>query len=348
MKIEYFIKPSWKNLILTILIWHAGIAFYILLAGYSENSLFSRYTFYVTYSWTGLLLCYFTVIWSIPKFFLKKKYIALLISNIFLLILYVIIRYYYNTFLYQYEYYEYKNGIYVPGNIYDIISRGLSRGLSFIVIAYVYRFFIDWIIIDRIKNKLENEKLKSDLKSLRYQLNPHFLFNIINNIYYLSLIKSDKTAKSLIQLSDLLRYVLDEKEDLTEIQNEVDYLKKFIELHKLRFSDAIVHFNVQEDIQNCKLKIPPMLLLTFIENAFKHGSKETISDPIKIELILSDDKLTYTVENTIGESISKDKTSGIGLKNLNQRLQLLYPNKHKVILTNNNNHFFAKLIIQYN
>jgi len=181
---------------------------------------------------------------------------------------------------------------------------------------------------------------------LRYQINPHFLFNTINDIYYLALIKSEKTPEAMLKLSDLLRYILYEKGEWVALEKEINYLKEFIHLHKIRFPENVVNIELvnPELIQN--QEIPPMLLSTFVENAFKHGAPGSNENPIKILIGISLGALHYKVTNAIDKIITKDKTTGIGILNLEKRLNLLLPNKYKLSYSKNDEHFEAELEIQ--
>lgn len=218
--------------------------------------------------------------------------------------------------------------------------------LLYILLGLGFAYMKDWFAKDRKTNILEKEKMKAELTLLRYQLNPHFLFNSINNIYYLAIIKSDKTPEALLKLSDLLRYVLNEKEEIVPLDQEIEYLKKFIALHQIRFPDYIISFKLflKQDIAH--LYIPPLLLITFVENAFKHGVSGIANNPLEIELTVQDNLLTYIVRNQIGETIIKENTTGIGLSNLQKRLTLIYPEKHILVIENNKNIFTAILKIR--
>ncbi|HLD52099.1 MAG TPA: sensor histidine kinase [Sediminibacterium sp.] len=226
--------------------------------------------------------------------------------------------------------------------------QNFISALTYYLLGLGYAFARDWINKDRKSLKLEKEIAQAELTLLRNQLNPHFLFNTINNIYYLSLIKSTKTADALLQLSDLLRYVLSEKENLVTLDKEYECLEKFIQLHKLRFpnDNIILEIGGKEEFAN--IQIPPMLLITFVENAFKHGDAGEIESPIEIKLAIHENQLTYSVKNKIGKNISKNDSSGIGIPNLIKRLTLLYPKKHKLENNLTDSSYFAKLEINLN
>jgi LytS/YehU family sensor histidine kinase len=289
-------------------------------------------------------------VWLFPKYLLGKKYHLLLLFNVFLIALYILVRYK-NNLLQDPSAYSYyidtpKNSSLHQNTLIEVISMETIKGLQFTFIAYTYRFAFDWVIIDRKKRNLENEKLKSELSLLRHQLNPHFLFNTINDIYYLALIKSEKTAEAMLKLSDLLRYILYEKEEWVPLEKEINYLKEFIHLHKIRFPNNVVNFELKNADLIHNQVIPPMLLSTFVENAFKHGAPGTEESPIKIMIEISIGSLHYKVENAINKNIVKDKSSGIGILNLEKRLNLLFPNKHTLSYSSNDEHFEAELEIK--
>lgn len=187
---------------------------------------------------------------------------------------------------------------------------------------------------------LESEKLSSELKFLKSQINPHFLFNALNNIYTLSIIKSDKTPDVVIRLSDMLKYIIYETEtkDLVSLQNEIRYIENFIAIFKLkdsRINDNVsFNYDVPEDIL-----IAPMILIPFIENAFKHSKIEDVKKGwIEIQLQYEHAELIFSVKNSIPTThFEKDKVGGIGVTNVKRRLELIYPNRHELLIDEENN-----------
>jgi sensor histidine kinase YesM len=224
----------------------------------------------------------------------------------------------------------------------------LISALTYYLLGLGYAFARDWFAKERAALVLEKEKAQAELSLLRNQLNPHFLFNTINNIYYLALIQSAKTADALLKLSDLLRYVLHEKSDWVSLEKEYQHLLKFIELHRLRFPKDQIELNMSEEDQFASCQIPPMILLTFVENAFKHGEPGTEAEPVIISLDIAAGKLHYSVSNKIAQGISKDQNNGIGIPNLIKRMQILYPNKHHLELGASGEQYLAKLEIDLN
>jgi LytS/YehU family sensor histidine kinase len=171
------------------------------------------------------------------------------------------------------------------------------------------------------------------------QLSPHFLFNTLNNICSLARKKSEKTETALIKLSEFMRYMMDEtKEDKVSLSKEIEYLQNYIELQRLRFTEGIkIDFKVMGD--STPVMIEPMLLIPFVENAFKHGIGVQEESEIWIDLSITGDKLIFTVQNQIhpylGENLPDEH--GIGLRNVKRRLELLYPGSHDLTITDDNN-----------
>jgi sensor histidine kinase YesM len=181
--------------------------------------------------------------------------------------------------------------------------------------------------IDRAKMEqvLMKEKLQTELKYLKNQTNPHFLFNTLNNIYALARKKSDYTAEAVMKLSKLLRFMLyDTAKPLIYISDEVKMLRDYIDLEKIRYSDRLA-LDFAVEIDDEKQQIAPLLLLPFVENAFKHGASESRFDSfIRIKILLENDILKLTVENTKEATRTDTQASTIGLSNVRRQLELLY------------------------
>lgn len=345
---DIFIKRSWKNFLLSAGIWFAAILVYMVL-GNAQRKVPTALWFYIRYTWPSFLLCYATVVWLIPEFLHKKKFQLFGCLLVGMLILYCIVRYY-NHILQNPEMYVFyrkvgDNLMPIKSSFRNIFSIEIIRGLEFIFIAFCYRFIIDWTIMEKEKIRLEKEKIQADLTMLRHQLNPHFLFNTINDIYYLALIQSPRTADAMLELSELLRYVLHEKDDIVPLEKELDHLKRFIHLHHFRFPDDVIKFTLDNTDPSDKFGIPPLLLQSFAENAFKHGKPGTDEEPIIISIDIRDGRLLYKVVNAIGSRLSKDDSNGIGIKNLEQRLALLFPDRHSLSIEEHDDQYIAQMEI---
>jgi two-component system LytT family sensor kinase len=215
-----------------------------------------------------------------------------------------------------------------------------------LVISTIYRLVRDKMDYEKVQTKKETEHLAAELKFLRSQVSPHFLFNVLNNLVSMARHKSNQLEPALIKLSGLMRYMLYESDEKrVPIHSEIEYLKSYIELQKLRFEEDVeITADIQDDIPACTIE--PMLLIPFVENAFKHGTTQVQKPFIRIALNITDSVLHFKVENKFGEgSQSKDKDSGIGLSNLRARLNLLYPQLHQLSVVKMDNVFNVNLTL---
>jgi two-component system, LytTR family, sensor kinase len=203
--------------------------------------------------------------------------------------------------------------------------------VPFLFASIIYRLVYDRIRFERMEKEARAQRLDAELKLLRSQVSPHFLFNMLSNMVSLARHQSKLLEPSLIQLSELLRYMLYESnEEKIAIGKEIEHIQNYVSLQQLRFGEDV---NIELQIQNDYPEgmIEPMLLVPFIENAFKHGIG-MVKDPfIKISIMVKEQTLTFTVENNFSVSNqSKDRHSGIGLANVQNRLELLYANNYQL------------------
>jgi len=290
---------------------------------------------------------YFTVYYLLPRFLFKKKYwqftllffisaaVAILFQRV--LLYYIVNPYFYAdlTRLKGIKFWH-INPFYSFLNIYTVV--GLFAAIK--LLKY-------WYENQRIKVELENKNKSSELALLRTQLNPHFLFNTLNNIDSLILTAPEKASDAIIKLSEIMRFTLyDTSTDRVPLNKEIGYLESYISLQQLRIKDP--HFVKFGLSGNCTGKsIAPMLFIPFVENAFKHGKKNVKSPGIEIYLQCLKDSVTFEVTNFADEpdKMNKDKTKGIGLANTKRRLELLYPGKHQLIIKTEEGKFIARLSI---
>jgi len=223
-------------------------------------------------------------------------------------------------------------------------ARAIFASGFFIVMSSLIKFAVDWFGNERIQRNLESEKKDMELQFLKSQLNPHFLFNSLNNIYSLAYQKSDKTADAILKLSEIMRYMIYESNDSwVELSKEIEYVKSFIELQKLRFKDgAAVEFTLNGEIDG--QHIVPLILISFVENAFKHGVANDHNDPIKINIIANQKILHFSITNK-KNTHNKDEMGGVGLNNVERRLQLLYPDRYKLNIVNSATHYTSELML---
>jgi two-component system, LytTR family, sensor kinase len=198
-------------------------------------------------------------------------------------------------------------------------------------ISSLFRVLQDYFANLKISNQLKTNQLETELKFLKTQINPHFLFNTLNNIYGLVYLKSDEAGPMLLKLSGILRYMLyDSDMAKVPIQKEIDYLKDCIDLQILNPKDRPkVSFELQNNYP--ELRIEPLLFINFLENSFKHGSLSQQDGFIRIRLKTDEKSLSFSIANSVlPGNQSKDKVGGIGLPNIRQRLELAYPNRHEL------------------
>jgi LytS/YehU family sensor histidine kinase len=232
------------------------------------------------------------------------------------------------------------------------VSQFEDAQLLIFVIVYLLGTFTlkmskSWFILQRVNHRLsmiEKEKLSNQLKSLKSQVNPHFLFNSLNVIYSLALKNSDKTKEAILKLSDVLRYVIyDSSKDLVNIESEIKLIQDFIDLQKFR-TDNFNNIKFEHQIEN-NLSISPLILLPLVENSFKHGINSGIEHTfLRINLKTIKTKLLFTIENNLNSELKKE-IGGFGLNNIEERLKLLYPSNHKFCRFDNENSFKIEIKI---
>jgi two-component system, LytTR family, sensor kinase len=272
----------------------------------------------------------------IPRLLLNKK--AILYSFLVLV--------YYLIFIFNFKalvvYADPKTGFSPPQEVVNVVSR-LIATLVFLLVLLAstgIRLTQKWYAI-------EKEKVETELSFLKAQINPHFLFNTLNSIYTLALKNDSQTSNAVMQLSTMMRYVtVEAKSDTVSLEKELQYVRHFVALQQLRMPKNMV-LETQFLCQNLHLPIAPMLLIPFIENAFKYGISTRTSATIKMSLSEENNILQLNVENQKFKSINetKDRTS-IGLENTKQRLELLYPNRYKLIINDLEDKYWVELKIE--
>ena len=224
--------------------------------------------------------------------------------------------------------------------------------VTFVGITTLLKLSKGWFELSEAKhrlNQLQKEKAETELKALKGQINPHFL-NSLNSIYSLALNHSDKTPEIVLKLSDIMRYIIYEANvDRVKLTKEIQYLKDYIELQKLRTDNrATITFEISGDPEN--IRIAPLLFFPLIENSFKHGIKGATSQSfVFIKLQMTDEFVTLTVENNKGitDDVEKKEYKGIGLANVKKRLEMTYPGSHQLKITNGNETFKVELTITH-
>jgi LytS/YehU family sensor histidine kinase len=233
-----------------------------------------------------------------------------------------------------------------------MVSKGVFIEESFdtflfMLFPIMIKLAIEWSRTEKLKAELLAQTKSSEIALLRSQINPHFLFNTLNNIYSLVYQKSELAPSAVMKLSEIMRYMLyDTNADKVPLSKELNYIKSYIELQELRINkDDFVKYEINGDIDN--KFIAPMMLISFIENAFKHCSKKVPSPGIIIKVNTEEKKFIFELTNYVKKNDeAKDKEGGIGLHNLQRRLDLIYPSKHKLEIKNDGEIYFIHLELE--
>jgi len=215
-------------------------------------------------------------------------------------------------------------------------------------LGWLFKVVEDWFLHQQERHNLVTARNTAELAFLKSQVNPHFLFNTLNNIYALTYTKSDEAPGAVLKLSELMRYMLyesnssDGKPQKVPLSKEVKYLENLIDLEKIRVAGAQVHFKAEGNTD--LYRIEPLLLITFVENAFKHGDLTNPESPLTVLLSVRNGVLTFITKNKKSNR-QKDSVGGIGLQNVERRLALLYPNQHTLTINNENGSYVCHLEI---
>lgn len=237
------------------------------------------------------------------------------------------------------------------GRFYDFppskVLKNVIRDYSIIALAVCLKIIHDWYRKDRLTRELRQAKAEAEMQLLRAQLNPHFLFNTLNNLYGLALRRSEQTADSILKLSQILDFLLyDSNRPAISLHRELSLLRDYLDLEQLRYGDRLqLELDLPENLP--KVQIAPLLLLPLVENAFKHGGTgEDQLFHIRIELRYDNEGIVFIIKNTKPRKEQPATgNGGIGLRNLRQRLQLLYPDRHTLDIHETERCFRVELLI---
>ncbi|SDH28956.1 sensor histidine kinase [Winogradskyella thalassocola] len=339
-------KISYKELIVHTVIWLC-ISIFPLLTAYIDlgeipsdmylKQLMRPILFYVNY------------LVFVPYILLKRKLLLYIVVSILFLVLY---NYISETLFTNTIGEEFRRRIGPPnrpgGRFGMRHAIPLVFSLSIFLLGGIFSLVVDFYKRDRLSKELENEQKEIKLQFLRNQLNPHFLFNSLNSIYALVRSKSDDAPEAVITLSELMRYMLYEAgNNQVTLEKEINYIKNYIALQRLRLKNTeAVKLNIKGETRN--LKIYSLLLISFIENAFKYGTDYKGNTHIDIKIIVENNKLSLNVENIIGLYKRDDKNSGVGLENIKNQLNYLYKNNHELTIEEDNSYYRVHLTLNLN
>lgn len=316
---------------LHILFWISYVVYEGLIWGMVDGEYIERLSFTLLDLPVKIAATYFTLYYLIDKLLLPKKYtlfvITLIASMLFFGIMSRALDYYtlYPVF--------YPEGLLHPVFYFPKILIMIFATYSVVAIVASYHLGKHWHNHQLISQRLEKEKLESELKLLKSQINPHFLFNTLNNLYVLALNQSKRTPETVHKLSELMSYMLyDSNQSQVSLKKELYYIENYIALEKLRYESRLdISVNVYSELEG--IMIAPLMILPFVENCFKHGvSKQLDHSWIRIDISALQNILTIKVENSKDpeQRSNMRPVSGIGLQNVKKRLKFIYPDRHQL------------------
>ena len=362
MTIDTIRNTSSNKILFHCIIW----IFFILtsLIQFYESPFRINNDFYVQWA-TGIILFYLNYFYLVPVLLLEKKYWLYFVFVFALILLFMIIRInYFIPDFSQVRQLKPSNIMHtIPPEDFKLMYKGrrvraavlatrqplfFKIGPSFfyiliITISAIIRTLTEFYNNQQNKLIAETHRTNTELIYLRKQTNPHFLFNSLNSIYSLAHKKSDLVPDAIVTLSELMRYMLYETDNKTvALEKEINYIQNYIELQKLRLNNIEdIVINVHGNTKN--KFIEPLLLISFVENAFKYGTDYKGAAHVKIKVFILDDNLDFWIENTIENYVKDPDNSGIGLVNIQNRLDLLYPNAHELTITQDNQYYRVHL-----
>jgi two-component sensor histidine kinase len=318
-------KKGWQ-IFWHVVFWLSIVSYFVYLTVANSNiSAEELMVIFGVFSLVNIGLFYLNYLYLIPKFLDKKRYRSYALALVICIIAFALGKYElalsFKAFVLVHDG---KTTTFWP----YFISSALTN-LFFLFLSTALKFGVDWFLNARIQRDLENQRLAAELAFLKSQINPHFLFNSLNSIYSLAYQKSDTTPEAILKLSEIMRYMLYESNDnKVDLTKELQYLQNYIDLQKIRFGNkAFVEFKVTGELGN--QQIVPLLLIAFIENAFKHGAANDPNMPIRLLINLDGANLHFYAENKKHMN-NRDIEGGVGLQNVQRRLDLLYPGHYKL------------------
>ena len=317
-------KKSWQ-VFWHVAFWVAMISFFVFVVHANSRMTWEQAVIvFVLFGMVNIGLFYVNFLVYIPLFLDKKKF-QIYALTLALTIILLGFGKYSVALLFKSFVLTTEKGHVIGFGIY-FLNTVLSS-LVFIFLSIVLKFSMDWFLNERVQRDLENQRLTAELSFLKSQINPHFLFNSLNTIYSLAYQKSETTPEAVLKLSEIMRYMLYECNDnKVDLDKELKYLQNYIDLQKIRFGNrAFIEYTVKGQVD--QQRIVPLILISFVENAFKHGVANDPENPIVLMLNVTAENLTFFVHNKKHQH-NRDAAGGIGLANVQRRLDLLYPGKY--------------------
>ncbi len=340
-----------KRPVIHLVFWTFFVLIGSFIFSYQQNFPYSFYLLnFLVHLPVFVFFTYGVVYFLVPAFLLNRKYWQFFLALAFAACAAACLR----ILTGRYVYYA----LFIPEVLHptewfnaDIFFRNLIWILGPAILFAMFKYYKNWLNFRNLANEAERKHLASELQVLKAQLNPHFLFNTFNNLYVLALQKSDKTPIVISKMADLFHYILYECNAIeVPVKKEIKLIEDYIQLEELRYSDRL-SFTFEKDVDNPDCLIPPMLLYTFIENCFKHGSSPDPESPwIKLLIRVRGNIFEFEASNSIPKSkcFGNEIEEGVGLTNIKRRLELIYPKNHELEIRKENCVFFVRLAIMKN
>ena len=334
------ISEWWRHL----LFWGGLLACFILFGLADRDSIWLTITEELINLWAYAGIVYFNFYVLIPLFLSKKKVLLFVGSlSLFLALITPIF-----TLILKWVYIAFdQNGL----------ARELNMQLVFLaftlvaILSTIFQILSEWFRHERDRRELEAQKTQSELRFLKSQINPHFLFNTLNNLYALTLKKSDTAPEIVLKLSDMMRYMLYEcNEKQVPLEKEIRYIQNYLDLERIRQGgDVDIVFEIDGEVRD--QRVAPLLFIPFIENSFKHGVNRALKNAfVHLNMKISDSGIEMELKNSKPDSLPgglPHRAGGIGLVNVRHQLQLLYPGKHKLKIEDSPVSYIVQLKINF-
>ena len=328
-----------------VLFWVFHLVFYAILWGSFEDNYQQTFLEEAIYLPVKIAFTYFTLYYLLPSFLLPGRYVSFF--------LWLLVSSFVAGTVQRYVAFNIDYPIYYPEALRDPFFY-LPKIVKMFVSIYPVTFFAVaikllkyWYANQHEQQVLTQEKLRAELNFLKTQIHPHFLFNTLNNLYALTLKKSDRAPETVLKLSELINYMLYEcVSDEVQLTKEMKFIRNYIDIEKMRYGDKLdVDLRVSGEVN--ERKIAPLILLPFVENCFKHGASEELQQSwVKITVDLQPRITIVKVENNKSSENGHSKKEGIGIQNVKRRLDLLYPGQHELKIIGGEETFLVILTIQ--
>lgn len=337
----------WARVTRHLVFWVSIVLFFVLLYGSFNDQYIRQLQLQLLFLPDKLVATYITLYILMPKYLLKGRYSKFFILLVLSLLL--------SGFMHWTMQYFIERPIFYNGEdwgpyIYPAkILKSTTYVYPYVLVAFIIKFLKHWYAQQKEVAEAVQGRLETELKFLQTQLHPHFLFNTLNNLYALTLKKSDKAPELVLKLSDLMDYMLYECGDKEQVllEREIQFLRNYFEIEKIRYGDRLkIEMNISGSTTG--LKIAPLIFLPFLENAFKHGISADLDQVwINLDLKIESSKLQFEIKNSVPEIVvAANSNNGIGLRNVKRRLELQYgPENFELTTEAETSYYLVKLLL---